>query len=154
VAATVRSAGRLRGRIGVITGADTAAGTAVARALAAEGMSLMLIAQPSAHVRALADELSSAYAIRCFPAALDVTDPAAVDRIVMHAEQHVGTVDLLVNTVPGRMTDALQPTMVQRGRGHIINVEPAPHMAADSPVVTILNVSADGAADAILAHLR
>jgi NADP-dependent 3-hydroxy acid dehydrogenase YdfG len=145
--------GRLRGRVGVITGAESKAGTDVARALAAEGVSLMLIAQPGAHVRILADELSAAHDIRCFPASLDVTDPAAVDRIVMHAEQHVGTVDLLVNTVPGRMTEALQPTMVQRGRGHIINVPPAPRMSADGSVVTILNVSADGAAGAILASL-
>lgn len=145
--------GRLRGRVGIITGAESKAGTDVARALAAEGMSLMLIAQPGAHVRSLAEELSADHDIRCFPASLDVTDPAAVDRIVMHAEQHVGTVDLLVNTVPGRMTEALQPTMAQRGRGHIINIPPAPDMSADGSAVTILNVSADAAAGTILASL-
>ena len=148
-----QSAGRLRGRVGVITGADSTPGTEIARALAAEGVSLMLIARPGAQVRALAEGLSEAHAVRCFPASLDVTDPAAVDRIVMHAEQHVGTVDVLVNTVPGRMTEALQPTMVQRGRGHIVNVEPAPRLPA-SPPVTVINV-ADGAdpASAVLAAL-
>ena len=106
-------------------------------------MSLMLIAQPGAHVRSLAEELSAAHDIRCFPASLDVTDPAAVDRIVMHAEQHVGTVDVLVNTVPGRMTDALLPTMVQRGRGLVVNVDPAPPLAASASGVTIVNVTSD-----------
>ena len=145
---------RLRGRVGVITGAESTAGTEVARALAAEGASLMLIAQPGAHARALAEELSATYDVRCFPASLDVTDPAAVDRIVMHAEQHLGPVDVLVNTVPGRMTEALQPTMVQRGRGHIVNVEPAPPGRPASSTVTVVNV-ADGAdpAGAVLAAL-
>lgn len=114
----------------------------------------MLIAQPGAQVRALAEELGTAHDIRCFPASLDVTDPAAVDRIVMHAEQHVGTVDLLVNTVIGRMTEALQPTMVQRGRGLIVNIEPAPPVSASESVVTIVNVTSDDdATSAILAAL-
>jgi NADP-dependent 3-hydroxy acid dehydrogenase YdfG len=117
---------RLRGRVGIITGADSAIGTAVARALADEGMSLMLIAQPGAHVRDLAEELSEANDIRCFPAAADVSDRDAVDRLVMHAEQHVGPIDLLVNLVPGQMTAALRPTMALRGRGHIIDSPTSP----------------------------
>jgi short-subunit dehydrogenase len=145
---------RLRGRVGVITGAESEAATAVARALAAEGMSLMLIAQPGAHVRALAEELNATHGVRCFPASLDVADPAAVDRIVMHAEQHVGTIDLLVNTLAGGMTEALRPTMVQRGRGLIVNLPPAPQLPTGESVVTIVNVASDDdAASAILAVL-
>jgi 3-oxoacyl-[acyl-carrier protein] reductase len=144
---------QLRGRVGVITGAESATSNEVARALAGQGMSLMLIAQLGANVRALAEELSATHDVRCFPASLDVTDPAAVDRIVMHAEQHLGTVDLLVNTVPGRMTDALLPTMEQRGRGHIVNVEPAPPLPTGESIVTIVNVASDDAASAILAVL-
>jgi short-subunit dehydrogenase len=114
----------------------------------------MLIAQPGAHVRALAEELSATHDVRCFPASLDVTDPAAVDRIVMHAEQHVGPVDLLVNTIPGGMTEALQPTMAQRGRGLIVNIPPAPPLPIGESVVTIVNVgSNDDAAGAVLAPL-
>lgn len=104
-------------------------------------MSLMLIAQPGAQVRALAEELSAVHQVRCFPASLDVADPAAVDRIVMHAEQHVGTVDVLVNTVPGRMTDALLPTMEQRGRGHIISIPPAPPTGVSSDIATIVDLA-------------
>lgn len=140
----MQSAGRLRGRVGVITGAESAAGTDIARALAAEGMSLMLIAQPGEHVRSLAEELSAAHDLRCFPASLDVADPAAVDRIVMHAEQHIGTVDVLVNTIPGAMTEALEPTMAQRGRGHIVNVASAPPAATGSAAVTVVNLTAGG----------
>lgn len=113
----------LRGRVGIVSGADSPAGEALARALAAQNMSLVLIAQPGAHVRDLAEELEAAHGIRCFPASLDVTDRDAVDRIVMHAEQHVGAVDMVVNLVPGCLTDALRPTMEQRGRGHLVDVE-------------------------------
>ena len=140
--------------MGVITGAESDAATVVARALAAEGMSLMLIARPGAHVRALAEELSATHGVRCFPASLDVADPAAVDRIVMHAEQHVGTIDLLVNTLAGAVTEALRPTMVQRGRGLIVNLPPAPHLPTGESVVTIVNIASDeDAASAILAVL-
>ena len=48
-------------------------------------------------VNELAESLTGRYGVRTLPAAMDVTDPDAVDRVVMHAEQHLGTVDLLVN---------------------------------------------------------
>lgn len=115
--------GRLRGRVGLITGAESPVGQAVARVLAAEGMSLMLVARPGSQVRDLAEYLEIEHDLRVFPASADVTDREAVDRIVMHAEQHVGTIDVLVNTMAGCMTAALQPTMDQRGRGHIIDLD-------------------------------
>ena len=142
--------GRLRGRVGIVTGAESTVGREIARTLASEGMSLMLIARPGSHVRDLAESLAESHAIRCFPAALDVTDPAAVDRIVMHAEQHVGTIDVLVNTVDGRIAEALLPTMEQRGRGHIIDVEPAHPALTSSAVVTVALPSTGEVGQAVL----
>lgn len=115
----------------------------------------MLIARPGTHVRELAEALAETHGIRCFPAALDVTDPGAVDRIIMHAEQHVGTVDVLVNTTDGRMTAALLPTMEQRGRGHVFDVAPAPATIAPSQAVTAISLPAGSGtpASAILAVL-
>lgn len=113
---------QFNGRVAVITGADTDVGQGFARALAGQGMSLMLIAQPGHHVRELAEELEHTHAVRCFPASADVTDLAAVERLIMHAEQHVGAVDMVVNTVAGCVTDALMPTMRQRGHGYIVDV--------------------------------
>jgi NAD(P)-dependent dehydrogenase (short-subunit alcohol dehydrogenase family) len=140
----------LRGRIGVVTGAGRGIGREISRALAADGMSLLLIARTGAEVRALADELVERHGVRCLPAAIDVTDTAAVERIVLHAEQHLGTVDLLVNNAaiieneqlhfwecdveqawrvvetnlrgPMIMTRALLPPMVERGHGHVVNI--------------------------------
>jgi short-subunit dehydrogenase len=134
----------------VVTGAGRGIGREIATALAAAGMSLLLLARSGPEVRSLAAELAETYGVRCLPAAIDVTDRAAIDRVVMHAEQQLGAVDLLVNNAgtiesaqsrfwesdpdetwrvvevnlrgPVLMTRALLPAMVQRGRGHVVNI--------------------------------
>lgn len=136
--------------MGVVTGAGRGLGKEIATALAADGMSLLLLARTGAEVNALAEDLAAAFGVKAFPAAIDVTDPDAVDRVVMHAEQHLGTVDLLVNNAatidaqqvpfwesdrddlwrvvetnlrgPLLMTRALLPPMVQRGHGRVVNL--------------------------------
>lgn len=141
---------RLTGRVGVVTGAGRGLGREIATALASEGMSLLLLARTGAEVRSLAEELTSRYGVKVLPAAIDVADPSAVDRVVLHAEQHLGTVDLLVNNAariessqkvfweadpaemwavvetnlrgPLLLTRALLPPMVQRGHGRVINL--------------------------------
>jgi 3-oxoacyl-[acyl-carrier protein] reductase len=140
----------LQGRIGVVTGAGRGIGREIAKALAAEGMSLLLLSRTGGRVRDLADELTSAYGAKMLPAAVDVSDPAAVDRVVLHAEQQLGAVDLLVNNAarietterpfweadpdemwqvvetnlrgPLLLTRALLPPMLQRGHGHVVNI--------------------------------
>ncbi|MEO6205136.1 MAG: SDR family NAD(P)-dependent oxidoreductase [Mycobacteriales bacterium] len=141
---------RLRGRIGVVTGAGRGLGREIALALAAEGMSLGLLARTGSEVRELAEHVTATFHVPAFPAAVDVTDAAAVDRVVMHVEQQLGTVDLLVNNAglmevaavpfweadrddvwrvvetnlrgPLLLTRALLPPMVARGHGHVVNV--------------------------------
>lgn len=141
---------RLRGRVGVVSGAGRGLGREIAAALAAEGMSLLLLSRTSAQVRAVAEDLESRFGGRMLPAAIDVADPAAVDRVVLHAEQHLGTVDLLVNNAariesserpfweadaeemwgvvetnlrgPLLLTRALLPPMVQRGHGRVVGI--------------------------------
>lgn len=140
----------LTGQVAVVTGAGRGLGKHIASALAAEGMSLLLLARTRSEVNALAEDLSARYGVRAFPASVDVTDAAAVERVVMHAEQHLGTVDLLVNNAatierreapfweadvddvwrvvetnlrgPMLLTRALLPPMVQRGHGRVVNV--------------------------------
>ena len=134
----------------MVTGAGRGLGREIASTLAAEGMSLLLLSRTGPEVNALAEEISAAYGVKALPAAIDVTDPAAVARVVLHAEQQLGTVDLLVNnaaTIEARqvpfweadlddvwrvvetnlrgpllMTRALLPAMVQRGHGRVVNL--------------------------------
>ncbi|MCU1599669.1 MAG: 3-oxoacyl-ACP reductase [Frankiales bacterium] len=140
----------LTGQIGVVTGAGRGLGRDIATALAAEGMSLLLVSRTREQVNELAEDLAGRFGVKAFPSALDVTDPEAIDRVVMHAEQHLGTVDLLVNNAaviereqvpfwesdrddvwrvvetnlrgPLLMTRALLPPMVLRGRGRVVNL--------------------------------
>jgi short-subunit dehydrogenase len=160
---------RLRGRVGVVTGAGRGIGREIATALAAEGMSLMLLARTGSEVRALAEELSSSYDVKAFPAAIDVADPAAVDRVLLHAEQHLGPVDLLVNNAaqiesterpfweadpdemwrvvetnlrgPMLLTRALLPTMIGRGHGHVVNLVSRARAATETGTYTGYAVS-------------
>ncbi len=141
---------RLTGRIGVVTGAGRGLGREIAITLAAEGMSLLLLARTGSEVRALAEDLTDRYGVKVLPAAIDVADAGAVDRVVLHAEQHLGTVDLLVNNAariesserpfweadpaemwsvvetnlrgPMLLTRSLLPSMVARGHGRVINL--------------------------------
>lgn len=160
---------RLTGRIGVVTGGGRGLGREIATALAAEGMSLLLLARTGAQVRELAEDLTSRYGVQTLPAAIDVADPAAVERVVAHAEQHLGTVDLLVNNAgrierterlfweadpaemwevvetnlrgPMLLTRALLPPMVQRGHGHVVNIASRARAATRSGTYTGYAVS-------------
>lgn len=160
---------RLQGRVGVVTGAGRGLGRAVAEALAAEGMSLLLLARTGDQVREVGESLSAAHGVRVLPAAVDVSDAAAVERVVLHAEQHLGPVDLLVNNAarieaveqpfwaadleetwavvetnlrgPMLLTRALLPAMVQRGRGHVVNVASLARAATETGTYTGYAVS-------------
>ena len=140
----------LRGRVGIVTGAGRGIGRQIATALAAEGMSLMVLARTGTEVRSLAEELTASYDVHVFPAAVDVADPAAIERVVQHAEQQLGPIDLLVNNAaqiekaerpfweadldemwrvvetnlrgPMLLIHAVLPAMVGRGHGHVVNV--------------------------------
>ncbi|MVN88736.1 2,3-dihydro-2,3-dihydroxybenzoate dehydrogenase [Deinococcus sp. HMF7620] len=76
----------LPGRVALVTGAAQGIGAAVAQALAAQGVTVMATdLQPVAPGAGL------------HPAVLDVTDPAAVERVVAATEEDLGPIDYLVN---------------------------------------------------------
>ncbi|MGN6606965.1 MAG: SDR family NAD(P)-dependent oxidoreductase [Jatrophihabitans sp.] len=159
----------LRGRVAVVSGAGRGIGRVIAEALAAEGMSLALIARTGPQVRVAAEELTDRYGVPCFPVAADITDTAAVERMVMHVEQHLGAVDLLVNDAaiiesrevpfwqadldevwrvvevnlrgPMVLTRALLPAMVDRGRGHVVTVASLARAATQTGTYTGYAVS-------------
>jgi short-subunit dehydrogenase len=119
----------------------------IARALAAEGMNLILAARSAEGLEAVADDLrSSGCKVLCIPT--DLSDRASVTALVERAEGEGGGVDLLVNNAgiehamlfdhapvalldqmvevnlraPMILSRLLLPKMIARGRGHIVNV--------------------------------
>ena len=134
----------------VITGAARGIGEATARRLAAAGHRVALGDLDTDLVQGVADEISTSGSGSATAAHLDVTDPASW-REFLAATADFGPIDVLVNNAgimplgpvlkePDEVTrkifdvnvfgiingtKAVGPGMVERGRGHIINVASA-----------------------------
>jgi len=80
-------------RVAVITGASSGIGEATARALAADGLSVALLARRADRIQALADELGNgAIAIEA-----DVTDRDSIVAAAERVNNELGSADVLVN---------------------------------------------------------
>jgi NADP-dependent 3-hydroxy acid dehydrogenase YdfG len=81
------------GRVTVITGASSGIGEATARALAAGGHRLALLARRADRLRALADELGA----RALAIEADVTDRDSLVAAAERVQRELGGADILVN---------------------------------------------------------
>ena len=86
----------LQGKIALVTGASRGLGEGVARALAADGAAVMLLARDGDLARTVAGEIvdagGKAEALAC-----DVSDYPSVERAVADTRQRLGGLDILVN---------------------------------------------------------
>ena len=130
-----------------ITGATSGIGKACAERFAEDGSKLILIGRRTDRLKDLTEELSSRCAIH--PLVLDVRDAQSVASLVESLPKEFQAIDLLINnaglalglssaeeanledwqtmidnntTALVRMTAAVLPGMVDRKRGHIINI--------------------------------
>jgi 3-hydroxy acid dehydrogenase/malonic semialdehyde reductase len=131
--------------IGVVTGASSGFGVAIARRLVGDGARVVLVGRRVDRLNAVRDELGAL----AWPLVLDVRDRAAVERALTTLPPDLADVDLLVNNaglalglepaakaslddwdtmvdtnIKGLLycTRALLPGMVARNRGHVINM--------------------------------
>jgi hypothetical protein len=145
----------------LITGASSGIGRALARLFARDGYALVLVARRAAVLEELAAGLSRDHgvAVRVMPA--DLTEPDAAARLFQDLQREGMTVDVLVNnagfgmqgafaalpadrqlqmihlnvTALTALTRLLLPSMLERGRGGVLNVgstagfQPGPFMA-------------------------
>lgn len=81
------------GRVAVITGASSGIGEATARALAADGHRLALLARRSDRIEALAKELGNG----SIAVEADVTDRDAIVAAAKRVQDELGSVDILMN---------------------------------------------------------
>jgi len=131
----------------VITGASRGIGQYIARALAARGMNLLLVARSEPELTRLAKELRSRDR-KVAIAPFDLANPHAARQIAAAASAELGGVDVLVNNAavelqrrfhtlepeeietvirvdliaPIELTHQLLPGMLDRGYGRIINI--------------------------------
>ena len=87
----MNGAGRLAGRVAIVTGASSGMGQAIATLFAAEGAKVLAVARGSAAI-----EAAHGGNVAITPFAADVAAPHAADRIVA-AAQALGGIDILVN---------------------------------------------------------
>ncbi len=134
-------------RIVLITGASSGFGAAIARHFAAKGDRLVLVARRLERLQTLKAELESSAQIHLLQ--LDVRERAAVAKALTALPPEFAAVDILINNAglalglePAQRTDlddwdtmidtnckgltyctrALLPGMVERNRGHIVNI--------------------------------
>ncbi|WP_086839845.1 SDR family oxidoreductase [Amycolatopsis kentuckyensis] len=128
-----------------VTGASAGFGDAIARRFVAEGARVIAVARSADKLEKLAGELGDAV----LPITLDVSDPGKVKTTVESLPQNWREVDVLVNNAGlakglepahkadlqdwdemiatnvrglAHVTRALLPGMVERGRGHVLNI--------------------------------
>jgi NADP-dependent 3-hydroxy acid dehydrogenase YdfG len=138
-------AGKLNGKVALVTGASSGIGEATALALAAEGAKVAMSARRAERLQKLAEQIGKdrALAITC-----DVSDKKQAAQSVAQTQQHFGRLDILVNNagimllgpfdevsiddwekmvrvnVLGVLycTHAAVPFMKQQKSGHIVNI--------------------------------
>ena len=138
---------QLKDRTGVVTGASSGIGRAIAKGLAAEGVHLAVVARRRNLLETLADEIEKEGGPRPALIVIDVMEEDAAARIATEALQALGSVDILVNCAGGsrplpvdaaeeqwteamtlnftrvrQLTHALLPAMTAQGYGRIINI--------------------------------
>ena len=92
-----RPAGKLEGKVALITGGDSGIGRAVAVLFAREGARVAITYLPEEQTDADATRKSIEGAgAKCLAIAGDLTDPAFCDDIVEHVVRHFGKLDILV----------------------------------------------------------
>jgi len=139
--------GALDGRVAIVTGASSGIGAAVAEALAEAGAAVVLGARREERLKAVAEGIREGGG-RAEVRATDVTVRTDVEALASLALDRFGGIDVLVNNAGimplspvaelrvddwVRMVDvnvkgvlhgiaAVLPTMLERGRGHIVNL--------------------------------
>jgi uncharacterized protein len=95
----------LREKVVIVTGASSGFGALIARIAAQAGARLVLVARSADRLEQLAGELGGAERALVVPT--DVTDTAAVQRMVTQVLGHYGQIDVLVNNAGYGIFDPL-----------------------------------------------
>src|SRR3984893_18136329 len=88
----------LTGAVALVTGGNGGLGQRICHALAKEGTHIaVMYAQSRDQAESVARELTSSYQINAAPFACDITDGAAVEKLVGDVTGRFGRLDILIN---------------------------------------------------------
>ena len=88
--------GKLDGQVALVTGSSSGIGEGIARALAVEGATVVLVARRADRLRKLADEIEAGGG-RALALPADVTSETQVERLFAETVSRCGRLDVLVN---------------------------------------------------------
>src|SRR5579884_2922211 len=91
----------LKDRVAIVAAASQGLGLAAARGLAAEGMHLAICSRSQTKVDAVADQIHREFGVQVLAMEVDVTDYAAVQRLVNATAQRFGRMDVCVTNAGG-----------------------------------------------------
>ena len=142
----------LNGAVALVTGGNGGLGQRICHALAKQGVHVaVMYAQSRDQGEGVARELTTRYQTNAAAFACDITDAAAVEKVIGDVTRHFGRLDILVNdaaynkaipfddldnltievwdkiiavnlTGPMRLMKAVAPVMKGQGRGRIVNI--------------------------------
>ena len=142
----------LKGAVALVTGGNGGLGQRICHALAEQGAHIaVMYARSREQAENVAGELASRYQINARAFGCDITDDAAVRRLITEVTKAFGSLDILINdaayniaipfgdldsltmevwdrimatnlTGPMRLTKAVAPIMKAQGRGRIVNI--------------------------------
>ena len=162
---------QLSGKRAVVTGGSRGIGKAIARALASEGVEVVIAARMAGPLEEAANEIAAATGSRVVPVTADTGDTGSVRALVASAISTLGGVDILVNNAakPGgqgpvpslqeiteeafnedmnikvmgylRCAREVASHMAQNGWGRIINISGMASRNSGSTIGSIRNVA-------------
>lgn len=142
----------LKGAVALVTGGNGGLGQRICHALAREGVHIaVMYAQSREQAEEVARDLASRYQINAAAFACDITDGAAIAKLVDDVTKRFGRLDILVNdaaynknvpftdldsltmetwdkimavnlTGPMQLTKAVAPIMKAQGQGRVVNI--------------------------------
>ncbi len=142
----------LRGTVAVVTGGNGGLGQRICHALAAQGANIAVVYARSAdEASTVARKIADSHQVQAAAVACDVTDPAAIQRMVDEVVKRFGRLDIFINdaaynksipfqdldslttaewtkiidvnlTGPMHCIKAVAPIMKKQGRGRIVNI--------------------------------
>jgi 3-oxoacyl-[acyl-carrier protein] reductase len=142
----------LKGKVALVTGGNGGLGQRICHALAREGADIaVMYAKSHEQAEGVASELKSQYQVNAHAFACDITDDAAVKRLIGEVTKVHGRLDILINdaaynlsipfgdldslsmevwdrimatnlTGPMRLTKEVAPVMKAQGQGRIVNI--------------------------------
>jgi len=99
--------GLLEGKVAIVTGAGSGIGRGIARSFAREGASVVIADIDRSAAQACAAEISTELRGKAHPIIADVSDEAAVQRLMEETEAEFAGIDIIVNNAYGSSPNLL-----------------------------------------------